>query len=926
MTNTVGADPRRSRPDTDRILQTRTRDFNAGVALNGPDADRPSHTTLGWGGSIWNSNSISAAFGSTARDSSQPRSNSVYEPIEGKTGSGSLVPSSETDTWSSNRSRWESTATSIAQGRNSAVSPARKRSIAQPEPSQQFVDSSSTFFPVSRPSAVGQALVAKPSQPNLDPTSTNFTSARRADPLATNNFSNFGFGPVDPSPRADASTGSWPDAASVHSPTDVTNSDYFPSSNTPSRSGSLPPSRHGNEPVQFGQTAESSYQRFAQPGQRAHASFSAANGRVYPERSGSIQSDIMTFSRMNLDHDPDPGTMSHRPSINMNNAFSPAMGGATLARDAYGDQQPLGRADEANYMNTGSFTPNGYANGQVNPAITFRPINFDSHSHSAPNGTGVRQSPHYSNTHTPPTFDHLYPSRQMDNQTLANTNNLAVVQNKLQNYQQLHQDRRSMMNPNQMHPQQLQQYVAAQQLRNNYPFQYPTPSALPMHVMSPNMMPVPYVAIDPPKGPRGDVNAVELGAMSAQLLNFKRDSKVNKRIELSQIYGHIVEFSGDQHGSRFIQQKLESANSDEKDKVFRELQENSLQLMQDVFGNYVIQKFFEHGDQTQKKFLANRMKGHVLDLACGMYGCRVVQKALEYVLVDQQAWIVKELEKDVLRCVRDNNGNHVIQKVIERVPIDYIGNIIEAFRGQVGSLATNSFGCRVVQRLLEKCPEPQRRFILAELHAEGPKLISDQYGNYVTQHILEYGLPEDRAKVITAVRAALLTFSKHKFASNVVEKCLQYGTDEQSRDIMLTIIERNERGENMLPTLIKDGYGNYVIQKLMDRLARRDYDEMVSIVKPELEKAKKIISGKQIISVEKKMHRFDRIDTPADEAATTDNPPTPSLTSAAQSPRSSSLPSATTSTVDEPVHISPSSKDLATPPGIVNIVEPEHTS
>ncbi len=92
------------------------------------------------------------------------------------------------------------------------------------------------------------------------------------------------------------------------------------------------------------------------------------------------------------------------------------------------------------------------------------------------------------------------------------------------------------------------------------------------------------------------------------------------------IFNHIVEFSGDQHGSRFIQQKLETANSDEKDQVFREIHLNSLQLMTDVFGNYVIQKFFEHGNQAQKKILANQMKNHILTLSLQMYGCRVVQK------------------------------------------------------------------------------------------------------------------------------------------------------------------------------------------------------------------------------------------------------------------------------------------------------------
>ena len=53
----------------------------------------------------------------------------------------------------------------------------------------------------------------------------------------------------------------------------------------------------------------------------------------------------------------------------------------------------------------------------------------------------------------------------------------------------------------------------------------------------------------------------------------------------------MVEFSGDQHGSRFIQDKLQTANSDEKEQVFREIEPNAIQLLKAVFGNYVIQKF-----------------------------------------------------------------------------------------------------------------------------------------------------------------------------------------------------------------------------------------------------------------------------------------------------------------------------------------------
>ena len=116
------------------------------------------------------------------------------------------------------------------------------------------------------------------------------------------------------------------------------------------------------------------------------------------------------------------------------------------------------------------------------------------------------------------------------------------------------------------------------------------------------------------------------GMRSVLLDEFRTSNKSSKRFELKEIFNYVVEFSGDQHGSRFIQQKLEGANSDEKDQIFREIEPNSVQLMKDVFGNYVVQKFFEHGNQVQKKILADKMKGKVVDLSVQVYACRVVQK------------------------------------------------------------------------------------------------------------------------------------------------------------------------------------------------------------------------------------------------------------------------------------------------------------
>lgn len=308
------------------------------------------------------------------------------------------------------------------------------------------------------------------------------------------------------------------------------------------------------------------------------------------------------------------------------------------------------------------------------------------------------------------------------------------------------------------------------------------------------------------------------GVQSTKLYDFKNAGKTNKRWELSDIFDHIAEFAGDQYGSRFIQTKLETANSDEKERVFREIEPNSIPLMTDVFGNYVIQKFFDHGHQEHKKLLANKMRGQVLTLSLQMYGCRVVQKALEHILVEQQAALVGELENHVLKCVKDQNGNHVIQKAIERCAPETIGFIYRAFLHQVQHLSLHPYGCRVIQRCLER-PEwfPAKPRILTELHASMQQgMIADQYGNYVVQHVVQKGEPQDKRQVFRLVIAGLEGYSKHKFASNVVEKCIEYSDDPWRREVVNVLTaadQRRSEGDTTLVSMIKDNFGNYVIRK-----------------------------------------------------------------------------------------------------------------
>uniref|UniRef100_A0A8C6R9V0 PUM-HD domain-containing protein n=1 Tax=Nannospalax galili TaxID=1026970 RepID=A0A8C6R9V0_NANGA len=253
-------------------------------------------------------------------------------------------------------------------------------------------------------------------------------------------------------------------------------------------------------------------------------------------------------------------------------------------------------------------------------------------------------------------------------------------------------------------------------------------------------------------------------------------------LQLRDLIGH-VEFSQDQHGSRFIQQKLERATSAEQQMVFNEILQAAYQQIMDVFGNYVIQKFFEFGSLDQKLALATHICGNVLPLDLQMYGCYIIQKALESISYDQQSEMVKELDGHVLKCVKDHNGNHVIQKYIECIQHSL---------------------CSSLMLSKDKCLYFQ------------PILTDDQYGNYVIQRVPEHGRPEDKSKIVSEIRGKVLALSQHKFASNVVEKCVSHASRAERALLIDEVCCQNDGPHSALYTMIKNQYANYMLQKMTD--------------------------------------------------------------------------------------------------------------
>ncbi|XP_072984121.1 pumilio homolog 1-like isoform X2 [Typha latifolia] len=347
-------------------------------------------------------------------------------------------------------------------------------------------------------------------------------------------------------------------------------------------------------------------------------------------------------------------------------------------------------------------------------------------------------------------------------------------------------------------------------------------------------------------------NSLLRDSFEVSLLDELKNSK-SQSLELIDIVDHVIKFSTDQYGSRFIQQKLETASVDEKNKIFPKIVTHALALTTDVFGNYVIQKFFELGTVNQRNQLTSQLLGHVLHLSLQMYGCRVIQKAMEVVDVDQRIQLASELDGSIIKCIRDQNGNHVIQKCIELIPEDKIQFIISSVYGQVLMLSTHPYGCRVIQRVLEHCKNPKTQStVMDEIMQSMCTLTQDQYGNYVIQYVLQHGKQEERSAIIYRLAGQIVMMSQQKFASNVVEKCLTYGTPEERQLLIKEMIDSTD-GNEPLQAMMKDRFANYVVQKALEICDDENREIILSRIKVHMKELKDFTYGKHIVT------RFEKL-------------------------------------------------------------------
>lgn len=311
---------------------------------------------------------------------------------------------------------------------------------------------------------------------------------------------------------------------------------------------------------------------------------------------------------------------------------------------------------------------------------------------------------------------------------------------------------------------------------------------------------------------------------------------------LEDLKGTIFEVSKDQYGCRFLQKKLEEGLDHHIELIFNEVLPHVSTLMTDPFGNYLCQKLLEHCNEEQHTHIITAAASDLVSISVNMHGTRAVQKMVESLSSQVQIdAVIAALKDSVVVLIRDLNGNHVIQKCLCCLSSKNNQFIYDSVASSCTNVATHRHGCCVFQRCIDYASDIQKVQLVKVVIAHALQLVQDPFGNYVVQYVLDLNTADFSEPLIRKFIGHICGLSVQKFSSNVMEKCIRIASPATRHLLVAPMLQRDK-----LESLVRDSYGNYVVQTALDVADPRQKTDIIDALLPLLPVIRHTPYGKRI--------------------------------------------------------------------------------
>ena len=291
----------------------------------------------------------------------------------------------------------------------------------------------------------------------------------------------------------------------------------------------------------------------------------------------------------------------------------------------------------------------------------------------------------------------------------------------------------------------------------------------------------------------------------------------------SKVQGNFVNIIKTHKGSRIFQNFLKNTHSDILHQIFLEINPYLKELLIDPYANYFCRKFFTYLNQKDRTDFLLSIENSLIKLSSNSIGTYPIQGIIEHIGSKIEKNIIINVIKDHIEKLSiDPYSCHVIEKILSCFEEEYISFIYEYISQNFLTLAYDANGICLVKKIITFTHKSKIHEHIKNIVEENSmELIKHPYGNYVIQVLVDSWDLIEVKQILKLYDKQFTSLSMEKYSSNVMERCI-----EKSDDILSQYInEVCESGK--IFEVMKNNFGNYVIQKALKLCSGNDRKKLV---------------------------------------------------------------------------------------------------
>ena len=264
-----------------------------------------------------------------------------------------------------------------------------------------------------------------------------------------------------------------------------------------------------------------------------------------------------------------------------------------------------------------------------------------------------------------------------------------------------------------------------------------------------------------------------------------------------------------QTGSKILQNYLKNTPPQIIHLLYNEINTKLNILLLDPYANYFCLKLFCFLNENDRISFLSLIVKNISIFSTN----KIATYPIQYIVTHlnskaEMQIIIHQINKNLMKLALDIYGTHVIEKILISFDKELCNEIFNFITDNFIFLSNHVNGLCLVKKILIIQYHNNSYSNLKEIIINKcSELIENPYGNYALQIVIDNWNNNDLFDIFKQFFGHLTELSSMKYASNVIERFIEKNEEFLNEYILEICVKKNTIG-----TLIKNSFGNYVIQ------------------------------------------------------------------------------------------------------------------